>query len=396
MYIEKQDQETGFDYHKRLVYGKLVDKTFSDIDYSELSEPLYGQQYSSDHTRKMMHGSLKTLELMEKECIDGITDGDVLSDMDAKMVELKKERQKFFDQRAALNKIIRERSRQEELNEILLAAVRDGDLPSLDYQPNNISHTDKTLLVGLNDIHYGIDINNRWNIYNPDVCRVMLCAYIDKIVEIADIHKTSDCIVFCNGDLISGNIHHTIQLANKENVVNQVKGISELLSEFLAELSKHFATVKFISIAGNHSRIDTKDRSPLDERLDDLIEWYLDARLQNFDNVIVGCQEKIDNTMYLIDIHGKTYCGVHGDLGNGHANISAIQAMAQRDVYAILCGHKHHNMIDEVQGVKIVMSGSFIGMDDFCIKKRIFGRPEQLVCVCDDTGIVCHYDISFQ
>ena len=395
MRIEKNMNESNFDYHKRLIYGKLIDKTLSDVDYSELSEPLYDQQYSSDHTRKMMHGSLKTLELMERENIDSITDTDILSDVDAKMLELKKERQKFFDQRAALNKIIRDRSRQEELNDILIQAVRDGNLPSLNYVPNSIEPTGSTLLVGLNDIHYGIDINNTWNVYNPDVCREMLCAYIDKIVEIAERHKTSDCVVFCNGDLISGNIHLTIQIANRENIINQIKGVSELLSEFLAELSNHFSTVKFISIAGNHSRLSTKSDSPLGERLDDLIEWYLQARLQNFENIIIGCQEKIDNSMYLIDIHGKTYCGVHGDMGNGSANIAAIQAMAQRPVYAILCGHKHHNMVDEVQGVKIVMSGSFIGMDDFCIKKRIFGKPEQMVCVCDGTGIACHYDIGF-
>ena len=395
MQIEKNIGESNFDYHKRLVYGKLVDKTFADIDYSELSEPLYDQQYSSDHTRKMMHGSLKTLELLEKEGIESITDEDVISDMDAKMVELKKERQKFFDQRAALNKVIREQSRREELNEILVAAVRDGNLPSLDYKPNNIEATGTTLLVGLNDMHYGASVNNRWNVYNPDICRDMLCEYIDNIIKIGETHNASECIVFCNGDMISGNIHHTIQIANKENVINQVKGVSELVAEFLAELSSHFATVKFISIAGNHSRIDTKDRAPIDERLDDLVEWYLEARLQNFDNIIIGCQEKIDSTMYLIDINGKTYCGVHGDMGNGKADISAVRAMAQRDVYAILCGHKHHNMIDEVQGVKIIMSGSFLGMDDFCIKKRVFGRPEQLVCVCDDTGIVCHYDINF-
>lgn len=276
-----------------------------------------------------------------------------------------------------------------------MTAVRDGDLPSLDYTPNYIEPTGTTLLVGLNDIHYGIDINNAWNVYNPEVCREMLCSYLDKIIEISRTHNTSDCIVFCNGDLISGNIHLTIQLANRENVINQVKGVSELLAEFLAELSKHFSTVKFVSIAGNHSRLSTKDDSPLGERLDDLVEWYLEARLQNIENVIIGSQEKVDNTMYLMDIHGKTYCGVHGDLGNGSVNISAIQAMAQRPIYAILCGHKHHNMIDEVQGVKIVMSGSFLGMDDFCIKKRIYGKPEQMVCVCDKTGIVCNYDISF-
>lgn len=68
--------------------------------------------------------------------------------------------------------------------------------------------------------------------------------------------------------------------------------------------------------------------------------------------------------------------------------------MARRPLYAVLSGHKHHNMCDEVQGVKTVMAGSFLGVDDFCIQKRIYGKPEQMVCVCDDSGIVCHYDIE--
>ena len=172
--------------------------------------------------------------------------------------------------------------------------------------------------------------------------------------------------------------------------------MSELIAEFLAELSKHFNTVTFVSVAGNHSRLDTKDNSPLDERLDDLIDWYLSARLQNFENIIVGGSEKIDSTMYLLDIRGKTYAGVHGDFDGSATKIAALQTMAQRPLYAVLSGHLHHNKIDEVQGVKTIMAGSFMGMDDFCIQKRIYGKPEQMVCVCDDSGVVCHYDIPLQ
>ena len=90
-------------------------------------------------------------------------------------------------------------------------------------------------------------------------------------------------------------------------------GVSELVSEFLAELSKHFNNVYFVSVAGNHSRINpSKDQSLASERLDDLIEWYIRARLQNFENVHFECN-KIDNTMYTINVRGKTYCGIHGD-----------------------------------------------------------------------------------
>ena len=393
MDLEKRENETQSQYHKRLIYAKLVDRTLPDIDFSELGEIIYGRPLSSDVARRMLYGSKETLIELDNEKIGNESDTGVAEEIDAKILELRKERQKFFDQRTAYNKVVRERSREEELNEILMQAVRDGNLPRLNYEHVPVERSDNDLLVSLNDIHYGIDINNAWNVYNPEVCREMMRKYLGRIISIADTHRSENCIVFNNGDSISGKIHYTIQLANRENIVEQVKGVSELIAEFLAELSKHFSSVQYISVAGNHSRLDTKDNSPIDERLDDLIEWYLKARLQDFQNVQIGTTGKCDSTMYLVDIRGKTYCGVHGDFDESPTKIAALQTMAQTPIYAILSGHKHHTRIGEVQDVKTVMAGSFLGMDDFCIQKRIFGKPEQMVCVCDANGIVCYYDI---
>ena len=53
--------------------------------------------------------------------------------------------------------------------------------------------------------------------------------------------------------------------------------------------------------------------------------------------------------------------------------------MARTPLYAVLSGHLHHNKIDEVQGVKTIMAGSFLGMDDYCVQKRIYGKAEQML-----------------
>lgn len=397
MDIERKQNESRLDYHKRLVYGKLVDKTLSDMDYTELAELVYGQPYSSDVARRMLYGSRRTLELMDAERVGSVVDSGILSELDEKMIELRKERQKFYDQRNAFNKVVRDRSRQEELNEIITDAISNGELPRLDYIPNTISTNDTDLLVSLNDLHYGAVHSNYWGEYNSDICKEMMKKYLDRIIKIADTHGSENCIVWENGDVISGNIHRSIQVTNKENVIEQIMGASELIAEFVAELSKHFRTVKFISVAGNHSRIDpNKDNALIDERLDDIVEWYITARLQNFDNVIIGVGDKIDSTMYVLNIRGLNYCGVHGDFDGSAAKVQSLQTMVGKPLYAVLSGHMHHNKVDEVQGVKTVMAGSFLGMDGYCIQKRIFGRPEQMVCVCDENGIVCHYDIPLQ
>lgn len=392
--IARKPNESALAYHKRIVYGKLVDKTLGDVDYTELSELAYGQSYSSDVARRMFYGSKRTLELISAEEASKIDDVNILSELDEKMIELRKERQKFYDQRNAFNKIVRERSRQEELNEIIVDAIHNGELPRLNYERNIIEPSSNDLLVSLNDLHYGAVHSNYWNEYNSDIAKDMMANYLDRIINIADTHNSENCIVWENGDAISGAIHRSIQITNKENVIEQVMGASELIAEFIAELSKHFRTVKFVSVSGNHSRIDpNKDNALVDERLDDLIEWYIAARLQNFENVEIGAGEKIDSTMYLIDIRGKNYCGIHGDFDGSASKVQSLQTMVGRPVYAVLSGHMHHNKVDEVQGVKTVMAGSFLGMDDYCVQKRIYGKPEQMVCVCDENGIVCHYDV---
>lgn len=408
MELDRRTDETEGAYHRRLVYGKLVDKTLIDSDYSEIAERLYGRPYSSDVARRMMYGSCKTLQLMDSEaspcpCVNASADNasaddtSALSEFDRQKIELQVERQKVRDQRTALNKIIRDRSRREDLDEILVRAVQEGNLPRLDYEYRPRQPSDNDLLVSLNDIHYGACVTNYWNTYNSDICREMMRRYLDNIIQIARTHNSENCVIWSNGDAISGNIHKSIAVTNKENVIEQVKGVSELIAEFIAELSKRFARVTFVSVAGNHSRLDpNKDNALVSERMDDLIEWYLAARLQNFENVTIGGGEKVDGTMYLIDVRGQTYCGVHGDFDGTPGKIQALQTMARKPLYAVLSGHLHHCKMDDVQGIRTIMAGSFLGMDDYCVQKRIYGRPEQMVCVCDESGVRCAYHVELR
>lgn len=396
MQLERREDESALQHHKRLIEGKLTDKTLADIDYSELSEYVYGQAYSSDVARRMMYGSKKTLDLLDEETMTAIRDRGLSDETELKIIELQKERQKFYDQRMAYNKMLRERAREEELNDIIKECVASGRLAELHFedQPFLQFVGDSTILVSLNDLHYGANIDNAWCRYNSSICAKMMENYLQKIISIANVHMSEDCVVWAAGDCISGNIHRNIQVSNKETVIEQIMGVSELIAQFLAELSRHFRTVRFVSVAGNHSRIEpNKDNAITAERLDNLVEWYLAARLQNADNIIIDDSHKLDHTISLFSIRGKNYCMVHGDFDGSAGKVQSLQAMVQQPLYAVLCGHKHHNQTDVVQGIRTIMAGSFQGMDSFCVEKRIVGKPEQMVCVCDETGVVCHYDI---
>ena len=390
--LYKQLDESNYDFIKRIVFGKLVYKTIEE-DYEELSEPIFGEGncFNSSEIRKRFYGIKRAIDLIEEDGIIGIDDNNILDELELKKIELEKEKQRFFDQRTEYKKLIRGDARFDELKDIVQRTIKAVE--PYKYENRNIEHSDNDLLVGLNDIHFGAVINNYWNKYSPEITRERLEKYIDEIISIRNIHNSENCYITANGDLISGNIHLTTQLSNRENVVQQVMGVSELVSWFISELSPHFKNVYFVVVAGNHSRLSFKDMSPKDERMDDLIPFYIKARLQNITNVHI-LDDKIDNTIYITNIRGLNYVGIHGDMDATNGILKLVEMLPQK-IYAILMGHMHHNQTNYIQGYRTVMSGSLMGVDDYCIEKRILGQPQQNICVCDSKGIKCIYDILF-
>ena len=381
---------------KKLVEDKLINKT-NDTPYECLSEALFGDGncFNESEVRKRMYGMKRLIEIIESDITNTIDSEALLKELEEKKIELQKERYKLSDQRVAFNKLVRNKARQEEVNEIIEKCVLNGNLPKLDLaQQDKKKYSKKSMLVSLNDLHYGQDIVNFWNVYNSDVCEKRMLEYLNRIIEIQAEQNAEECVVWANGDLISGNIHNEISITNKENVIEQLTQVSELIAYFLAFLAKYFNKVRFVSVAGNHSRLGKKEDALKDERLDDLVEWYLKARLQNIENIKFDEYKKIDNTMYVVKVQGLNYIGVHGDYDASESSIHNLISMVEEPVYGILSGHLHHNKIDTIQGVKTIMGGSMIGMDSYCIQKRIVGVPEQIVCICTQDGLKCTYNVE--
>lgn len=393
MDLSRKSNETDYQYHRRLITGKLIDKTLADVDYTELSGLVYGQNYSSDVARRMMYGSVRTIQLIDESNLSQSASSEI-SELESKKQELEIERQKYSDQRNAYNKLLRDEARHKEIIDAICDAVKSSNLRQLQYIPPTVSDSEDDLLVSLNDIHYGANVDNHWMTYNSDVFKHMLEVYMSKVTDIGATHRVLDCYVWANGDFISGTIHKPVTVTNKENVIEQIMGVSELIACFLENLSHKFMKVHFISVAGNHSRLENKRDARIDERLDDLVEWYLRARLQNVKNVYFDAGYRLDPTLYVMDIRGKNYIGIHGDYDVSVEKLLSMIKMSGIEPYAVLTGHKHHNMYDTVQGVKVIMAGSFIGMDSYCIEKRIYGQPEQVVCVVNKNGIKCLYDVQ--
>lgn len=308
--------------------------------------------------------------------------------------EIQKEKRKLFDERLDINKRLREESRLETTIEKIEDMLSDiGGERYITYSPT-VSESGNDMIVCLSDLHIGASFYNFDGCYDSNIAKERLNMYLAEIVDIQKCHNAENCVVMLLGDLVSGNIHKTISITNKENVIDQVKLTCEYISDFVYELGKYFKTVELRGVSGNHSRIDEKEDALLSERLDALIIWFIKTMLKNVPNIVV-IDENIDDTLSSFTLRDKLYYGVHGDFDGTNTNaVAKLVLWSKNTPYCILCGHKHYPAMTDVSGVKIVQSGSMAGSgDEHTRQKRLTGEPSQTVLVVNEKGIKCHYPI---
>lgn len=309
--------------------------------------------------------------------------------------EIQKEKRKLFDERLDINKRLREESRLEttvEKIEDMLSNIANSRYIS--YSPV-VSKSDNDLIVCLSDLHIGATYYGFNGVYDSEFAKERLTQYLSEIVEIQKVHNAENCTVVLLGDIISGSIHKTISVTNKENVIEQVKLACEYISDFMYELGKHFNKVELRGVAGNHSRLEDKNDALLGERLDSLILWFVKSMLKNTDNISVE-DDNIDDTLSTFFVRDKLYFGIHGDFDStSDASIAKLALWTGMTPYCILTGHKHFPAMTSVSNIKVVQSGSLCGSgDEYTRQKRLVGKPSQTVLVVNDSGIKCCYPIE--
>ena len=309
--------------------------------------------------------------------------------------ELERTKIKYRDERIAWNKQNYIDARVEEKLDLLEKELLSQGRINFDVHENVNVNSDNDILIILSDFHIGQCFNSIWGAYNSDIARDRLNQLLNEVIAIQKMHNSECCYISLQGDMLSGNIHKTIQVTNRENVIEQIKMASELISSFCYELTKVFSKVLMSSVVGNHSRIDRKDDSLHDERLDDIISWGVELSLKHIDNFYI-LKTNLDSGIATMNIRNKIYIAVHGDFDKySNTGVSNLCMHLGFIPYAITYGHLHTCAIDEANGVKMIRGGSLAGSgDDYTIEKRLSGKPSQMVCVCNNKGVACYYPIE--
>ena len=387
--LENEDENA---YIWRVCDNKDLIGTWQDV-CNLLNEELH-HDYNESWYRKMYQSFMMVFDSIK----DKYFDNEQLNKMEQKKQEIIKERFRLNDERTAYNRALRNDARLETRLDILEQKITDFgkiNFPDSNYSDNNVADND--LLVLLSDLHIGQTFKSFNGEYNTKIAQTRMGQYVNKIIEIGKKNNSDKCYVSLQGDLISNSIHKSIAITNQENVIQQIKFASELITAFIYELSHHFNRVIVTSVSGNHSRLDKKEDALKDERLDDLVIWYMDAALNDVKNIDIITNNP-DTTFAVMDIRGKKYINVHGDYDAFSKNgVASLSMMLGYFPYAITFGHLHTCAMSDEGGIKIIRGGSLAGSgDDYTIEKRLTGKASQMVCVCTDKGIESYNIIELE
>ena len=307
--------------------------------------------------------------------------------------EAEKERRKLCDERVEYNRQIRQEARKESYVELVKKIICEN------VEPTNIpihytlfdGNTD--LLCHLTDIHTGIEIDNFKNVFNEEVLRQRIEKYTSDILDIKGVHQSQDCYLVI-GEILSGLIHNNLRLQNNMDLMEQFKYASELISAMIIRLACNFNNVYVFTTPGNHSRISPKKEDSLDgENMDVLLPFYLKARLQNIENVVI-CDNREDPEIAMFNIRGTKIMAAHGHKDKPSDVVQNFTMMFGVKPDIVLLGHRHLNGLATVYDTKVISSGCVSGTDDYAASIRKVNRPEQTVSVIGSKGLVCLYDIQ--
>lgn len=386
--LERMSGESDFQYHRRIVYGKLVDKTLQDYDYSELARYVYGKEYASDVARRMMYGSRNTLDLLSSERERMKADSALTEDVNNKIKELKMMRQQFYDQRREYNKLISIEGRTVHLYDRLAEAAENlkDDIGCIfgDKLSDDLQYSENEAVLVLSDWHYGMMTDNVFNSYNTDICQERVTKVVRAAASRIRNNGCSKLHIAVLGDLFHGAIHTSARVASEELVCDQIMQVSEILAQAIGYLSQFVKETFVYMTYGNHCRtVAKKEDNVHRDNLERLIPWWLKQRLSSSDNVFIVPDSQTE--FILINAAGHDLCASHGDLDSIRSSprllTSVIKQRYDKNIEYILLGDKHHAESFEELGVTAMMCGALCGADDYANEKRLYSVPSQLLLI---------------
>lgn len=391
MNLQKNEKENDKQYIYRIC--KMKDelgytwKEIADVLNNELgnefTESAYRKQFQIYNTMFEANGCA--------------TNDEYLKEIQEQKDELYKIKKQVQDQRREYNKLLAADARAEHLNEKLIeAANKLSEEKPLDFSGGLLWTDNNEAILCIADIHYGLVVDNIWNVYNTNIAKKRMQNLVIKVKKYLQQQEVDTLHILLLGDQAHGAIHASARVASEENTCDQLMHVSELLAETIYELSTVVNHVNVYSTYGNHLRtVQNKNDSIHSDNMEKIIPWWLGQRFKGNDKIDI-----VDSEYYEF-IHLKV---CRHDVVATHGDLDGIKSGAELcTLFTKICGiipeyivlaDKHHVEEFEQLGIDTTIVGSFCGTDEYANNKRLYSYPTQALMIFnEDEGKLCQYNI---
>lgn len=359
-----------------------------DLDWSEIKDK-YRIDLASDSIRKangtIFGGSFRTAYL-KNQIYSKSDEFTQEKEFDKKIADIRKEKQKLFDQRREYNKLLISDARAEHLNDELLhiAENLNKKYPLIQLDKYKQGNTKREALLALSDWHYGMVTDNIWNTYNTDICKQRVEKLVFKVIDYLELNRIDMLHIVLLGDAAHGGCHVSCRVKSEEDVCDQIMHVSEIMAEAINKISACVSHITLYSCYGNHLRtIQNKKDSVDSDNLEKLIPWWLKQRLK--DNSKIDIVESEYKEFTRIDVCGYHVCCVHGNLDSFKNLGSTINTIFSRKfgetIDYTISGDKHHLEEFEQFDIENILIRSLCGTDDYANGKRLYSKPGQTLMI---------------
>lgn len=321
---------------------------------------------------------IRYAELIKNKTL-GIDANIIDMDLEERILELKKEKIKVSDERNQTRAYVRKLAREETIKDIAYdaAKVMAASKPLLTSSVPNTDVTKCSGILELSDWHYGMDFKNPWNTYNTKEAVKRIQRLKDETIKWCMRYKCEELHVLNLADLIAGRIHLGIRFESRIDVITQILEVSELLAEFLSDLSLTLnIPIHYYGCTDNHSRLEPNKSDSLNlESLSRVTDWYLKDRFNG--SGIICHDNKFGEDIITLKVQGHKVAAVHGDKDKQSAVIDKLSTFT-RQCYDLICtAHMHHFSADENNLCTVVCNGSLMGTDTYAKNMRLTSAPSQ-------------------
>ncbi len=396
--LHKRNDENEEQFIWRL--GREKDAGTLDLEWSEIAK-IINKECREDENEYRDESAYRKPYQQAKRFYEAGVFEDLTSEKYAELIraeqrELRKERQKFSDEKLEYNRWLREEARDELIIEKFCQAV--SSLPTLVHPNFRIIDTGNAKKCGIlcfADTHYGAEFCIKGlygeiiNEYSPEIFEKRMGELLNMTIEKVRKEGFTKIKIFSLGDELDGILRASQLMKLRYGIVDSAIRYSEFICNWLNALT-NYVKVEFYMVEGNHTElrmIGQPKGTFKDDNMSKIIKEFIKTRMANNENFSFFENE---SGLIFSDALGFNILGIHGEVKNLSKALQNFSTIYGINVDILIGAHLHHFETETV-GVKkdVVSIPSIMGLDGYSVElEKTADAGALFLTVEEDKGII--------